>query len=826
MPIIMWVPGTDFHKLVITSSQQSFALADIQGLAHHLGEKLDMMLKNPELTCGIGDITSVFLDALGGDTKGIRDDMQKLSAGYCFLNDPLNKLRDLETAIARSILSASNIEESYLVRSISPDGSIAWDHDGIKKWMGLAKEVLTTMFVLIHLTSGQPARGEELSLIHITNTLHTTRNIYWSQAHDRMIIVTSYVKSRERTHHDNYIARFLPESLSKQLAAYLAIIRPLEKLFICELYGQDKMESCRHHLFIANGKPINGSTLRYLFMSRTQKFLGKHVTFNQYRHCAIAFARQLIKNNDRGNPSIDWQAGHSEYTATLEYARSDHDLSYLDPMAAHGFYLASKEWQDLIYGSSTILAVGKDKDMQLQQQGRDKAKQEVAHYLALLEMRSQIMQRNLMLESALLTRPETGLTGSMNMIPSHGIQPGNIFYCKALEGLHEYLGDPSATFTSSTQCTAIAAAIEGVHSIMCVLPTGAGKSLVFAIPALMQAYGKITVIVVPLAALVLDHVDNLNARGIPCMIWHKNSTCKLGIPNTMRIVVVSVEAAISTEFINALQVLHDTNRLERIVVDEAHLAITWNDFRPDMLDLILLRKVPTQLILLSATIPPHDIQGDLVAAFGTRFDLVLREPTYRPKLKYHIQWHDSDTLMRDALVKQLQSFETSIANSERGLVFVTSRDKAESLVKDLETRVPWTKAQYYHGKISDDKKKDVLKAWKTGECKVVVATCAFGIGIDFKEVRFVMHLAGSSSVLDYIQETGRAGRDGTNAECILFANRKAQVALNNMDVSTIVRQQRPLYAGKKELAAILLSGGCIRKLLQAKVDENPKTCIV
>lgn len=104
----------------------------------------------------------------------------------------------------------------------------------------------------------------------------------------------------------------------------------------------------RPPLFISNGKPLDGATLRYTFMRNIHLILGKRVTFNQSRHSVIAFTRQLITNNEQGTFYIDMQAGHSEQTAALEYARSDCDLSYLDPMAAHGFYLSSKGWQDLI----------------------------------------------------------------------------------------------------------------------------------------------------------------------------------------------------------------------------------------------------------------------------------------------------------------------------------------------------------------------------------------------------------------------------------------------------------------------------------------------
>ncbi|CDH61354.1 predicted protein [Lichtheimia corymbifera JMRC:FSU:9682] len=185
--VLMWVPGTEKRELVITRSQQIVSLVDLQG-------------------------ASVDSDL------AISDDMTNYEAGYSFLVEPHNQFHRLHSIILRSILADTQARSKMIDRIDNED--IYWRHDEGHRWLSRAKELQKYLFVLIHMISGQPSRGEELAQLRIDNSVWNDRNVFWSRAHQTIMLLSQYNKSRERTHRDYYVARFLPLDVSMMLGAY------------------------------------------------------------------------------------------------------------------------------------------------------------------------------------------------------------------------------------------------------------------------------------------------------------------------------------------------------------------------------------------------------------------------------------------------------------------------------------------------------------------------------------------------------------------------------------------------------------------------------
>lgn len=299
------------------------------------------------------------------------------------------------------------------------------------------------------------------------------------------------------------------------------------------------------------------------------------------------------------------------------------------------------------------------------------------------------------------------------------------------------------------------------RDVLAVLPTGAGKSLTFQLPAL--ASPGLTLVVSPLVALMKDQVDQLQAAGVAATFL--NST--LDSPEAReryrdlfngryRLLYVSPERLAVESFTTSLQQWG----VARIAVDEAHCISEWGaDFRPEYRQIGDLRdKFPgVPLLALTATATPR-VREDIAR------HLKLREPSHflasfnRPNLSYRIE-------QKDEPLKQLLAFLKERPR-DSGIVYCFSRKQTESVADGLLRRgIP---AAPYHAGLDSSERSSTQEKFLRDEVRVVCATIAFGMGINKPNVRFVVHHDLPKNLEGYYQETGRSGRDGLPAECLLL----------------------------------------------------------
>lgn len=305
-----------------------------------------------------------------------------------------------------------------------------------------------------------------------------------------------------------------------------------------------------------------------------------------------------------------------------------------------------------------------------------------------------------------------------------------------------------------------------------LLPTGGGKSLTFQVPAMV--FEGITVVVTPLISLMKDQVDNLRAAGIRAVCLHSGLSraehrlaldrCRLG---KAKLMYVSPEKLQSATFIDQLRSMD----VSFLVVDEAHCISQWGyDFRPSYLKISLIRELFPDIPVLALTASATPVVvDDIMDRLGFKERNVYARSFSRDNLSYIVR-NDFDKERR------LISVLTNTAGS--AIVYVRSRRRTREIADMLVRN--GISADYYHAGLDATEKNEKQNSWKTDGVRVMVATNAFGMGIDKPDVRTVVHYDIPSSLEEYYQEAGRAGRDGKESFAVLLVSRADKGRLTRM----------------------------------------------
>lgn len=312
------------------------------------------------------------------------------------------------------------------------------------------------------------------------------------------------------------------------------------------------------------------------------------------------------------------------------------------------------------------------------------------------------------------------------------------------------------------QAEIIRSVMEG-HDTLGLMATGGGKSITFQVPALL--INGLTIVVTPLISLMKDQVDNLRAHGITAFFMHSGLTprenrlildkCRLG---KARVLYVSPEKLQSKSFVGELARLP----VKFIVVDEAHCISQWGyDFRPSYLQIISLRRQfpDAPVLALTASATP-DVVADIAAQLGFRGGHnVFRLSFNRTNISYVARYC---SLKEEQLVHILQRVPGC------GIVYVRSRKRAKTLSDTL--CAAGITAEFYHAGLLPEEKDERQNRWKDDRTRIMVATTAFGMGIDKPDVRIVVHFDAPTSLEEYYQEAGRAGRDGKESYAVALVS--------------------------------------------------------
>lgn len=775
-----------WHNDEVQYNSTRFTMSKLRGMVHGLVEKTRTRLHRDLLLLNLdphGQVQKGSTPIPALDLSALRDDPTNITDGWSFLSGNESVLSvDGADWLHDRVFTESYLRQQFILADPAADhghSGIHWRSARIKKYFDAVCQFKKDLLVLFQMAGGGPGRGTEiLTVRHRNDSTGEGRGIFMDGG--LVDVVVGYHKGYGFSAKSKIIHRFLPREVSELVVYYLWLVQPFVEIlqmyrdgqkefgvWLWEPRGRDEVntdeedddfddEGSEHEseplidgteddefgrdigpTAVEERPPTPASTnvdgfwdtnrVRYTLERATEQGMEAKVGILAWRHLIKTIMRaftqdpqvlQMFEDNrgrdEKSDDEVrDQQFGHSPWVAGMVYGR---DIQEYPGQTAHqreAFRRVSTEWHRFL-GFTGLTGHGR------------------AVPCARVDVSSEA-QRAQNQRWYALARADLTLA------------------------LQEMFNDPKATFRGR-QRDVLDAIVTRRSWILAVMATGAGKSLLFMLPAMLSPQGM-TVVVVPLLSLGDDLQGRCTKLGIRCEKWNADKQ-----PDGAQIVLVTPEGTASDAFHTFMNRQRMMGVLDRIVFDECHVVKDSMDgFRLKVLDLDRLSRYQTQLVYLTATLKPTDEEA-WFRTMGLPMEKVLmvRDVTTRRNIRYYVQPYrdgeDEDEQIRELVRQKCREYPLP----GQIIVYCGSVERTKRMAAVLGCPA-------YFSSVGDaEKKQRILQQLITGREQVFAATNALGMGIDRRSIRVVIHVGTPHRIEDFAQESGRAGRDGLMCESIVM----------------------------------------------------------
>ncbi|RVD83632.1 uncharacterized protein DFL_001416 [Arthrobotrys flagrans] len=735
-------------------------------------------------------------DSLWRDLLFLEDDGRRFSVDLTTVDDNialgsratsgafLNLNRTTETAagseLVRCNLFANSKAKEQMLDSkaiVEDDFRSVFRDSGLKRYRKSVDRFLSRLFVLVHVTGGAPARGSEIGCLRYRDGVSVDRNLFTIGG--KVIFISQYHKNLIVTDRLKVVPRVLPKVVGDLVVLYLRYVRS----FVDDLdaiYKTEKPET--DYLWETDRGDFWGTNrMSRALEDATEAYLGVKLTLRSYRHVAVAFSRDVVHRNRSANERFKdfrnedslldedaddrepddgddgesaqtiaaLQTGHGLRSRLNHYGQAVNLTAKLTSNSLELFAQVSEEWH-------RFLGIEEEKGSD------DKKHRRQRSSINFTDDRKQV--DGLRVLTAKRSRSHTNLdrttSTTSTSVPGREDRDLESKAYRLLKDKFGYTGFKSQEQLEGTLCV-----LDKRPTTVVVLPTGGGKSLLWMLPAMADERGM-TAVIVPYISLATDLIERCSEIGLKAERWKPHSQpwdCQVVVATTDHAVgSVSEDIPYHQTFLQYLSILRVNNSLNRIVIDECHTVVTENGFRPAMSQVFHLNSLEVPLVFTTATLPPRMVGDfeDVLTLTGCPVRYI-RAQSLRPNISVTVRRCGNGRALT-AAVELAKKASEKLEPGQKIVLYTRWKNQMSILAgsKLLD-------CQQYHGEMTDDERRQSLKEWARPEQTFLVATTAFGCGIDHPGIVLVIHVNSPYSMINYVQESGRAGRRVADARSII-----------------------------------------------------------